>query len=101
MIAYKLFRVRKDGSIGSLFINKTRRLPTHIWMESENIPTKGYAERPGWHCCEKPQAPHLSMRGRRWFKVEIKDFYTMERPASQGGTWYIAKNIQILKPKFN
>ena len=96
MIAYKLFRVLKDGSISSLFINKKRRLPLNVWLEAESFPTKGFAVRPYWHCTNHPAAPHLSMKGRAWFKVEIDDFEEFNRPKSQGGLWYLAKKIKII-----
>ena len=97
MIAYKLFKVRKDGSLGSLFINRKRKLPTKEWLASEPFPTKGYTFRPMWHCTRNPVAPHLSLKGREWFKVEIEDYLIMERPKSQGGIWYLAKDIKILE----
>jgi len=58
--------------------------------------TKGFAFRPGWHCCEKPLAPHLSKKDRVWCAVDIKDFTTLNRPESQGGRWYLSKDIKIL-----
>lgn len=72
MIAYKLFRVRKDGSIGSLFINRRARLPVREWLQAQNVPTKGFKVREGWHCCPRPKAPHLSMKDRKWFMVEMR-----------------------------
>lgn len=97
MIAYKLIKKRKDGSLGPLFINRKQVLPIGEWLAAENHPTKGYAERPGWHCCSKPEAPHLSMKGRQWLRVEIKDFYEFKRPKIQGGTWLIAKQMKIIE----
>jgi len=47
MIAYKLFRQRKDGTLGSLFINKRNIIPVNKWLNAESFPTKGYAVRPG------------------------------------------------------
>ena len=47
MIAYKLFRVRRDGSLGSLFINKSAILPMNKWIVAEDHKTKGYKHRPG------------------------------------------------------
>jgi len=61
-IAYKLVRQLKSGEITSLFINKSRKLPTMKWMDSENYPTSGFAVREGWHCTAKPEAPHLKMK---------------------------------------
>lgn len=97
MITYKLFRVRKDGSIGSLFINRRARLPLNKWLTAEVYPTKGFALRPGWHCTAKPEAPHLSEKDRAWFKVEIKNFTEEHRPESQGGLWYLAKKMRIIE----
>jgi len=98
LIAYKLVRVRKDGSIGSLFINCRRRLPVGRWIKAESYPTKGFALRPGWHATHAPRAPHLSMRGRAWYKAEIKNFTKFRRPAAQGGLWYLAQRMRLLAP---
>lgn len=97
MIAYKLFRVRCDGTIGPLFINAKMRVPFDEWLEAEDIPTKGFAHRPGWHCGAEPMADHLSMRGRAWFKVEIRDYYVFPRPVYQGGEWLIAERMRVIE----
>jgi hypothetical protein len=96
VIAYKLFRRLKSGEITPLFINKKARLPLGEWLEAESHPTKGYKYNPYWHCTSEPEAPHLSEKGRDWYKVEIEDFTVRERPESQGGTWYLAKKIKII-----
>ena len=96
MIAYKLLRLRKDGSLGPLFINRRQRIPVGVWSPAEDHPTKGYAHRPGWHACAKPRAPHLSTAGRVWCKVGISNFTILERPASQGGKWYLADWLKVL-----
>ena len=96
MIAYKLFRIKKYGHITSLFINKGRVLKIGEWLESEEFPTQGYKFRPYWHCTSRPTAPHLSMKGRKWFAVEIKDYIRLERPKSQGGLWLLAKKMKII-----
>lgn len=97
MIAYKLFRTRRDRSLGSLFINRRYRVPLRVWLLSEDHPTKGYARRPGWHVTSKPVAPHLSPRGRYWYRVEIKDFSRLDRPVRQGATWFIARWMRVLE----
>lgn len=98
MIAYKLFRLRKDGSIGPLFIDASAKLPAGVWMKARHdVSKKGFAYRPGWHCCSKPVAPHLSEKGRVWFKVEIVDYKEIKRPAAQGGVWYLAEHIRIIE----
>ncbi len=95
-LAYKLFRVRADGSLGSLFIAKRDRLPLLTWLPAETHPTKGYAVRPGWHACAEPRAPHLSTRGRAWYVVMLRDVETHQRPEAQGGLWYTAGQMRIL-----
>ena len=97
MIAYKLVRQMKSGQLSPLFINKKLRFPLNEWLIAENHPTKGYAVRPGWHCCSTSTAPHLSQKNRVWVKVEIDDYTELKRPESQGGIWYLANKMKILK----
>lgn len=94
--AYKLVRVRKDGTLGSLFINKKEILLTNKWLEAKPYPTKGYKNRMGWHCLLNKSAPHPSMKNRVWVKVKIKDFELNQRPENQGGMWALAKYMKIL-----
>ena len=97
MIAYKLFRLLKDGKIAPLFINKKLRLEYNKWYQAEAHKTKGFAFRPGWHVIAKPYAPHLSMKNRIWKKVEIEDYQEINRPASQGGKWYLANKMRVIE----
>ena len=97
MIAYKLFRKRRDGSLGPLFINRRQRLFVGETYHAENHPTKGYAVRPGWHCCHEKNAPHLTEIGRVWCKVHIEDFTEHHRPINQGGLWFTANRLTILE----
>lgn len=97
MIAYKLFRQMKDGSLAPLFINRKLRLACNEWYTAENHPTKGFAIRPGFHVTVKPNAPHLSMKGRVWKQVEIKGYVEINRPITQGGLWYLADRMKVLE----
>jgi len=97
MIAYKLVRQRRDESLGPLFINRKQRLTKGIVYQAEEHLTKGFAFRPGWHCCAEPIAPHLSKKGRIWAKVRIVEYTQHKRPESQGGLWYTAKFMKILE----
>lgn len=97
MIAYKLIRKLKDGSLSPLFINKRSRIPLREWLTAEPHPTKGFAFRKGWHCTLKPIAPHLSTKNRIWIEVEIDDFEYYNRPESQGGTWVLAQKIFVIR----
>jgi len=96
MNGYKLLRKRKDGSLGPLFINRKQRINPGIWLPAESHPTKGYAFRPGWHVMRKPEAPHLSEKGRVWCLVEIEDYKPFMRPESQGGLWYLANKMKLI-----
>ncbi len=97
MQAYKLFRKRKNGTLGPLFVNRKQVIVPNVWLLALAIRTKRFAFRPGWHCCSKPDAPHLKMDGRVWCLVEINQWPTIQRPASQGGVWYIAQRLKLLK----
>ncbi len=102
MIGYKLFKVRKDGTLGTLFFDCRMRLPINEWMEAKmNLTKKGFATRPGWHITHAPEAPHLSMKNRRWYTVEFKDFTEHQRPEAQGGLWYTARWMRIIEPTFS
>lgn len=94
--AWKLFRVKKNGEVTSLFINKKLELPVGRWMNAQELPTKGFAVRKGWHCCFEPEAPHLSKKGREWRKVIVKDTTILDRPESQGGAWLLANKLMLL-----
>ena len=97
MVAYKLVRLKKNGDITSLFINKQKSLKLGEWLPAESFPTKGFAYRPQWHCTAEMTAPHLTEKGRVWVELEMKDFVEFPRPKLQGGMWYLANNIKINK----
>jgi hypothetical protein len=97
MIGYKLMRLRRDGTLGPLFINRRLVLEVGKTYIAESHPTKGFALRPGFHICAEMNAPHLSKRGRAWAKVEFADYTEHKRPASQGGLWYTANTMKVLE----
>jgi hypothetical protein len=102
MTAYKLFRKRKDGTLGPLFINRKQVIPAGVELPAENHYRKGFKRRMGWHCTFKPHAPHLSMRlsngeQRVWCKVEDENFDRYERPESQGGAWVLAQKMTLIE----
>jgi len=94
---YKLFRLRKDGTIGPLFINASQRIEVGKWYEAEDHPTPGYQRRPGWHATLKPVAPHLCERNRVWCEVRLTGCSRFNRPQSQGGTWVLARKIKVVQ----
>jgi len=97
VFGYKLLRRRRDGSLGPLFINRSQRLEVGETYQAESHPTKGYAFRPGWHICARKLAPHLSKKGRVWARVRFDGYTRHARPASQGGLWYVADTMTIVK----
>lgn len=96
-IGYKLVKLRKDGTISPLFINKSMVIPINKWLNAESHPTKGYAIRKGWHVMDKPIAPHLSKTGRVWCKIEMIGYKELQRPKSQGGLWWLANKMRVIK----
>lgn len=96
--AYKLVKLRQDGSIGSLFINSSKKLPLNKWLKAKLHPTNGFAVRKGWHCTLTNRAPHLSKNGRIWMEVLCKEYELFDRPRSQGGAWLLAQEIMFVKP---
>lgn len=99
VIGYKLFKVRKNGTLGPLFINARQVIPVGEWLEAEAHPTKGFAFRPGWHATFTPNAPHLRTTGpdRVWCRVELEGTRTYDRPESQGGSWVLADRLRVLE----
>lgn len=98
MIAYKLMKLRKNGTLGPLFINRRKVVRIGETHTAEDHPTNGFAHRPGWHCTRKPDAPHLKQKEDRvWIKVLISDFTEHVRPENQGGLWYLANKITFLE----
>ena len=122
MKAYKLFRQRKDGSLGPLFIDQSLKIELGKVYHAEAKPTKGYAVRPGFHMGHLPSAPHLTEKGRLWVECEIPDFeytpdlfpsafskvgdmkivpaagfYRFKRPSHQGGYWLISGSIRPVR----
>lgn len=98
MIVYKLFKKRKDNSIGPLFINQRLRIPVGEWLDAEDHPTKNFAHRPGFHTLLQPIAPHLKMMENRvWAKCEIDDYQFFTRPVNQGGKWALANRMRVLE----
>lgn len=122
--AYKLFR-QKNGQLYPLFIGKNDPTPVGEWIAAEFIPTKGFADRPGWHAGVLPMAPHLRTKdnqradGRVWAEVEmpadvdwqsradlttsrdIRDavpvggHYRFKTSKMQGGAWLIGGALKV------
>ncbi len=98
VIGYKLFKIRKNGTLGPLFINARQVVPMCEWLDAEDHPTTGYAHRPGWHATLKQEAPHLRQTGNRvWCRVALQGVRLYDRPESQGGRWVLASRLMVLE----
>jgi len=102
--AYKLLRLRKDGSLGPLFVG--RRLRMEVGQEYRartDLPHPGLAHRPGFHCCAAPRAPHIRLRLRSgevrvWCEVSLSGWINEHRrPDCQGGLWFTAEKMKIVR----
>lgn len=96
--AFKLLTLRRNGTLGPLFINRRQVITPGEWMRAEDHKTKGFAHRPGWHVAPAPFAPHLTEKGRIWMHVEISDYVVLVRPDIQGKAWWIARWMRVLDP---
>ena len=97
MVAFKLFRKLKNGELRPLFIDRKRKLVLDSWLQADLVETKGFKVRKGWHCLPKPEAEHLSKKDRVWCAVEILEVEEIERPKNQGGTWFLAQKMKIVR----
>lgn len=98
IVAYKLFTLRKDKSLGPLFIDKKLRIPIGEWMIAESHLTKGFSFRPGFHTLLQMEAPHLKMMDNRvWAKVEIEEYEFFHRSEAYGGKWALANRMRVLE----
>ena len=101
MKAYKLFRLRKDNTLGPLFIDAKLRIPTDTWMKSKlgKPPKSSWKVRQGWHCCYQPVAPHLNstITSRVWCEVEVRHTTELPRPDRLGGNWILADELKVVR----
>lgn len=102
MKAYKLMRLRKDNTLGSLFINRKAVIPVGEWLEAECLPTNGFQVRKGFHCTFSPYAPHLKEKlsngeVRVWVQVDVEDYEVYQRSEYQGGQWILANRMKVIK----
>ena len=103
MRAYKLLRLRGDGTLGPLFVGRRLVILTgQLYKARADLPHPGLAHRPGFHCCASMSAPHIKLRlatGERrvWCEVDIGGYAEHRRPASQGGLWYTADTMRVLR----
>lgn len=102
---WKLFQLRKDGTLRPLFLDTGETLPYNVWIEAQDNTSlarkKGLQPRPGWHATLLPNAPHLKLElasgeKRIWARVKLRGVTLYERPESQGGTWVLAREMMLI-----
>jgi hypothetical protein len=99
--AYKLFRVneKKPGQLFPLFIGKNEPVEMGVWYDADDIPTKGFASRPGWHAGDSPMATHIGEKSRSdltapdtrpanqvWAEIEMSADRDWQAEANKRGT---------------
>lgn len=76
MIAYKVLHRRKDGTLGSLFVDGSRRIPQRRWVVPDETLTPSWlAHLPGWHCHTRLREAHKLCRNgknRVLFQVKVR-----------------------------
>ena len=101
----KLFKQRKDGTLGPLYIGSKQRIDSKggEWLPfDEKLSKKGFGERPGWHAPTK-EAPHIKADAKGQDRVvrdvALRNWTMFPRPASQGSEWYLAGEMMVLPTK--
>ena len=96
MEAYKLLRVRADGTLGSLNTDIGRKLPIGEWLRAGNHARPGRTPHPGWHALTEPASKHFrDFPGRKWYRVELQNVTPYPRPDEM---WLVAECMRILAP---
>ena len=90
---YKLFEQDiRTGKLYPLFIGSKEETPIGKWMIAQNIPTKGFSNRPGWHIGstlpdaqwlkgyspDNPRGVFNSKRGKNFRRVWAEVSYPMD-----------------------
>lgn len=103
MIAYKIMRMNRDHSFGSLYVLRDIKYHIGVNYHAQDGQPKNLAHRPGFHATTEPFAPHITLtpasgENRLWVEVllggKIEEF---KRPSNQGGKWLIAEQMKPLK----
>jgi hypothetical protein len=94
---WKVFRVRDDGTLGSLFFGRRRVLLRGQWLGAhKGLHLSSLAYRPGWHVLLRRSAPWLtSKKDRRvMLRVEARGVISVY-VSPRGVPWLIAQEIRI------
>lgn len=102
MIAYKLVRKTRTGSLHPLFINRNMTYEIGQTCIAENHKKAGFSERPGFHCVPLPTAPHLKMNlssgeKRVWVRVSVNGYEMHNNVVHKDSLWILANEMTVKK----
>ena len=98
--AWKLLRVRRDGSLTPLFINRQQTIPLNQWLPAEDHPTTGYQHRPGWHAAPRTVTVHEALPRTESGKVKRRELRgrarsRIGRSGDRGGDGPSLENLRL------
>lgn len=95
MIAKKLFTLRKDGTLSSLFYDKKRKLTVGVMYSARNCAPPGRIPRPGFRAVKRKNTFHFVTNGRVWCEVWLEN--VTEDTNYRSSTCFIAQRMCINK----
>lgn len=119
IIAYKLFRIKKDGKLYPLYVDANEPVPIGIWIDAKEgqLTDTGkvksrlgsLAFRPGWHSGLYPIALHIGDKpnpgdsdpsyrpdNQVWVQVEIHSDIVWQNIANEQGTCARDKYLKFI-----
>ena len=101
MLMYKVMRVKSDGMLYSINVNRRKPYNIDEWVTAEYILTKHYHDKKGFYGFEKPDVTKYKyklQRGERrvWVECEVSD-YEIVYYAPDQVNWVIAQKMKIIR----
>lgn len=101
MLMYKVMRIKSDGMLYSVNVNRNKPYNIDEWVNAEYILTKHYHDRKGFYGFEKPDSKKYKdklHRGDRriWVECEVAD-YEIVYNAHDQVNWVIAQKMKIIR----
>ena len=101
MKMYKIMRVKTDGMLYPIGVNRYRSYNVGEWYDAEHIESRKYKTKKGFYGFEKPSSKRYKESLRRgekrvWVECETEDCELYYHPMD-GETWMIAQRMKILR----
>ena len=101
MKMYKIMRVRSDGMLYSIGVNRNKPYDIDEWYTAEHIVSRKYKTKKGFYGFEKPDNERYKttlQRGDRriWVECEVED-YEFYHHVMDGATWVIAQRMRMIR----